>query len=90
MKCRKLVFDIRGYFEISVSEISRADCASSLRPIHFMFPRKLEEQKNSTYWHLVCLFLPGHVAHLIGHLTCKSEVLGLIPSLATYFHFSFR
>ena len=33
--------------------------------------------------------LPGHVAQSVGHLTRKSEVLGSIPGLATYFHFSF-
>ena len=32
---------------------------------------------------------PGHVAQSIGHLTRKSGVLGSIPGLATYFHFSF-
>ena len=30
---------------------------------------------------------PGRVAQSIGHLTRKSEVLGSIPGLATYFHF---
>ena len=30
------------------------------------------------------------VAQSVGHLTHKSEVLGLIPGLATYFCFSFR
>ena len=33
---------------------------------------------------------PGRVAQSVEHLTFKSEVLGLIPVLATYFHFSFR
>ena len=33
---------------------------------------------------------PGRVAQSVGHLTRKSEVLGLIPGLATYFRFSFR
>ena len=33
---------------------------------------------------------PGCVAQSVGHLTPKSEVLGLIPSLATYFHFFLR
>ena len=28
--------------------------------------------------------MPGRVSQLVGHLTCESEVLGLIPSLATY------
>ena len=32
----------------------------------------------------------GCVAQSIGHLTCKSGVLGSIPGLATYFRFSFR
>ena len=31
----------------------------------------------------------GRVAQLVGHLTRKSEVLGSIPGLATYFRFSF-
>ena len=29
--------------------------------------------------------MPGPVAQSVGHLTCKSEVLGSIPSQATYF-----
>ena len=33
---------------------------------------------------------PGRVGQLVGHLTRKSGVLGLIPGLATYFRFSFR
>ena len=33
---------------------------------------------------------PGRVAQLVGHLTRKSGVLGSIPSLATYFRYSFR
>ena len=33
---------------------------------------------------------PGRVAQSEGHLTRKSEVLGSIPGLATYFRFSFR
>ena len=36
------------------------------------------------------LYLPGRVAQSVGHLTRKSGVLGSIPGLATYFHFSFR
>ena len=32
---------------------------------------------------------PGRVAQSVGHLTRKSGVLGSIPSLATYFRFSF-
>ena len=38
----------------------------------------------------VLLTEPGHVAQSVGHLTRKSGVLGSIPSLATYFRFSFR
>ena len=36
--------------------------------------------------------VPGRVAQSVGHLTCtcKSEVLGSMPGLATYFRFSFR
>ena len=33
---------------------------------------------------------PGGVAQSVGHLTRKSEILGSIPGLATYFRFSFR
>ena len=33
---------------------------------------------------------PGRVSQSVGHLTRKSEVLGSIPGLATYFRFSFR
>ena len=32
----------------------------------------------------------GRVGQSVGHLTRKSGVLGSIPSLATYFRFSFR
>ena len=39
-------------------------------------------------WH--CIILPGRVAQWVGHMTRKSGVLGSIPGLATYFHFSFR
>ena len=35
-------------------------------------------------------FSPGRVAQSVGHLTRKSEVLGSIPGLATYFRFSFK
>ena len=47
------------------------------------------EDKTLSNWDL--LFKePSHVAHSVGHLTRTSEVLGSIPSLATYFRFSFR
>ena len=32
----------------------------------------------------------GRVAQLVGHLSHKSEILGSIPGLATYFRFYFR
>ena len=34
--------------------------------------------------------MPGRVAQSVGHLTRKSGVLGSMPSLATYFRFSFH
>ena len=33
---------------------------------------------------------PGREVQTVGHLTRKSEVLGSIPGLATYFRFSFH
>ena len=36
------------------------------------------------------LMVPGREAQSVGHLTRKSEVLGSIPGLATYFRFAFR
>ena len=41
---------------------------------------------------LYCMLIikAGSVAQLVGHLTHKSGVLGSIPSLATYFRFSFH
>ena len=38
----------------------------------------------------VNLGVPGCIAQLVEHLTRKSEVLGSIPGLATYFRFSFH
>ena len=34
--------------------------------------------------------MPGRVAQSVGYMTRKSDVLGSIPNLATYFRFSFR
>ena len=34
------------------------------------------------------VYRPGSVTQLLGYLTHKSEVLGSIPGLATYFRFS--
>ena len=39
---------------------------------------------------ITTVILPGCVAQSVGHLTRKPGVLGSIPSLATYFRFSFR
>ena len=39
---------------------------------------------------LFALKEPGRVAQPVWHLTRKSEVLGSIPGLASYFRFSFR
>ena len=47
-------------------------------------------QKHFYYKILTTQNLPGRVAQSVGHLTRKSGVLGSIPGLATYFHFSFR
>ena len=45
-----------------------------------------------TVWSVLAVQMlrPGRVAQSVGHLTRKSEVLGSIPGLATYFRFSFR
>ena len=40
--------------------------------------------------HALQMNWPDRVAQSVGHLTRKSEVLGSIPGLATYFRFSFR
>ena len=39
---------------------------------------------------ILVAFQSGCVAQSVGHPTHKSGVLGSIPSLATYFRFSFR
>ena len=46
--------------------------------------------KNKTKKTSKLVHSPGRVAQSVGHVTCKSGVLGSIPGLATYFHFSFR
>ena len=43
-----------------------------------------------TSYRLMPYALSSRVAQSVGHLTRKSEVLGSIPGLATYFRFSFR
>ena len=46
---------------------------------------------STLYLYLSCPELkPDRVAQSVGHLTHKSEVLGSIPGLATYFRFYFR
>ena len=70
---------------------------------HAMVLYKLSVPGRSTNWIIVgqgptvlsvgagggCL-KPGRVTQSVGHLTRKSEVMGSIPGLATYFLFSFR
>ena len=50
------------------------------------------EESTSIEWvkTIPVLMQQGRIAQSEGHLTRKSEVLGLIHSLATYFRFSFR
>ena len=47
--------------------------------------QNVPNESNGFFLHLQ----PGSVAQSVGHLTRKSEVLGLIPGLATYFLLSF-
>ena len=58
------------------------------------YSRKWGKLKNGIYCQvtadILTKLLPGRVAQSVGHLTRKSEVLGLIPGLARYFRFSFR
>ena len=58
--------------------------------------KKVTDADSSKNIFLVCVTIlagqtnkPGCVAQSVGHLTRKSGVLGSIPSLATYFRFSF-
>ena len=48
--------------------------------------------RTATVWHdsSIRTTRPDRVAQSVGHLTRKSEALGSIPGLATYFCFSFR
>ena len=48
------------------------------------------EIANSVLWSLFMTSKPGRVAQSVWHLIYKSEILGSIPGLATYFRFSFR
>ena len=56
--------------------------------VHEVLPRK--SVARFIYRPDMTLHGPGRVAQSVGHLTRKSEVLGSIPGLATYFRFSFR
>ena len=68
--------------------------------LHYMVSLKLqyftyiviEKNKTKTLWNTTDLTsqVLGCVAQSVGHLTHKSEVLGSIPGLATYFCFAFR
>ena len=48
------------------------------------------ERSNQSNWLILSQFVPGRVVQSVGHLTRKSEVLGTMPGMATYFRFSFR
>ena len=61
----------------------------------------ISEARNIVFWNFIPqlnnnflyndrICWPGCVAQSVGHLTRKSGVLGSIPGLAAYFHFSFR
>ena len=54
--------------------VPESNCKFMCYAIPFLFP--------------VCK--PGRVVQSVGRLTRKSEVLGSIPGLATYFRFSYR
>ena len=54
-------------------------------------PTALAEGAGGRYLAISTLiYQPDRVVQSVGHLTRKSEVLGAIPGLATYFRFSFR
>ena len=58
---------------------------------NFLRNRLFNKQKQSRYrqlYHVHCILQPGRVAQSLGHLPRKSEVLGSIPGLATYFRVS--
>ena len=50
----------------------------------------MKENNQKQFLQNVEFMKPGREAQSVGHLTHKSEVLGSIPGLATYFHFSFH
>ena len=58
------------------------------RHIKDIFKSSLWVEPNSKRF--ILLSPPGCVPQSVGHLTRKSEILGSIPGLATYFRFSFR
>ena len=60
----------------------------SLRYMQTGFPRIMDPE-HQPLGYTDCL-TPGRVAQSVGQLTRKSGVLGSIPGLATYFHFTFR
>ena len=67
------------------TEILSTDISGFLKQIIFLdsFSSVLLIEQDQSVW-------PGRVAQSVGHLTCKSRILGSIPGLATYFRFSFR
>ena len=61
-----------------------------IRIIHLLCSPHTVEPNKGTLMKSGFPKLPGRVAQSVGHLTCKSGVLGSIPGLTTYFRFSFR
>ena len=83
---------IDSNFCISILHGTRQNVLLICKPPHMKWHTVIA-QKLAYLAHICSSVLsrePGSVAQLVGHLTGKSEVLGSIPSLATYFCFSFR
>ena len=54
-----------------------------MKPVQLLLTERLDVAQTSS-------FKPGRVAQSVGHLSHKSDVLGSITGLATFFRFSFR
>ena len=68
------------------------DCLDIFTLLYPFSPLSPSLWETARYRLKYCLkgLLSGRVAQSVGHPTHKSEVLGSIPGLATYFRFSFR
>ena len=69
--------------------LNRLNGTAQMRVTTYDFDEKLVKLSSDTPSYLE-FYVPGRVAQSVGHLTRKSGILGSIPSLATYFRFSFR